>query len=360
MPWAPPAWCCKPLAPDAPRAVVTLQSQSGKPRRHDLEDHGFYLLTRGDENSDSQGELGSSWHAAVLRNEQGHFFIMDLMSSTGTYMKEVKLEPNRAYRWKPGTTVVLGIPKKHDKATLEISDPLGIEAKAPQRGQKRAADLEPVEPAAKRRHGGVEPAPASSSKGSSSPSKCDKCDGPHATEACPHFKKARDNHKDAWAHYGKPPQHLGDKGGAGFVLRRGHEVRQPGDGSCLFHSLCFGLNGGRKGGQFGANQLRKELASFIARNPHLEMAGDTLEEWVRWDARASVAAYTRRMASGGWGGGIEMAACCLSKRVNVHVYERRRGVFERISCFACPQQTNKTIHVLYQGGVHYDALVPCQ
>lgn len=91
----------------------------------------------------------------------------------------------------------------------------------------------------------------------------------------------------------------------------------------------------------------------------MKISGDTLQEWVQWDANSSVAAYARRMASGGWGGGIEMAVCSMLKKVNVHVYEGKRGGgFERISCFDSPVKTKTTIHVLYQGGVHYDALVP--
>merc|ERR1719464_1750215 len=31
---------------------------------------------------------------------------------------------------------------------------------------------------------------------------CDKCDGPHATDKCPHFKKVREKHKDAWSMLG--------------------------------------------------------------------------------------------------------------------------------------------------------------
>jgi len=92
----------------------------------------------------------------------------------------------------------------------------------------------------------------------------------------------------------------------------------------------------------------------------MEIAGDTIEEWIRWDSSSTVADYARRMAMSGWGGGIEMAACSLLKNVNVHVYENARGAgneFKRISCFDCPN-ASKTIHVIYQGGVHYDALVP--
>jgi hypothetical protein len=155
---------------------------------------------------------------------------------------------------------------------------------------------------------------------------------------------------------------MGGSGG-NFVLKSARVVRQPGDGSCLFHSLAHGLTPA----QISASGLRREIAGFVQSNPSLQIAGDTLEEWVRWDANASVAEYAKRMAMSGWGGGIEMAACSLLKNVNVHVYEslcrssRSLGAegsgFKRISCFDCPNAT-KTIHVLYQGGVHYDALVP--
>lgn len=187
--------------------------------------------------------------------------------------------------------------------------------------------------------------------------KCDKCDGPHATDDCPHFRKLREKHKDAWANYGSGrAKQLGEPSEP-FVLRGGRCVRQPGDGSCLFHSLCFGLHACGCG-RISASELRGQLANFIAQNPKVEIAGDCLEEWVQWDANSSTAAYASRMSRGGWGGGLEMAACSLMKRVNVHVYERGSDGFKRISCFDCPGQPNKTIHVLYQGGVHYDAIVP--
>lgn len=100
------------------------------------------------------------------------------------------------------------------------------------------------------------------------------------------------------------------------------------------------------------------MAKFIGSNPKLDIAGDTIEEWVSWDSSLLVKDYAKRMAVSGWGGGLEMAACSLLKRVNVHVYERGSGGFKRISCFDCPEAAKKTVHVLYQGGVHYDALVP--
>jgi len=187
---------------------------------------------------------------------------------------------------------------------------------------------------------------------------CDKCDGRHSTDRCPHYKGDREKHKDAWVNYGRKggPHQMGSSGG-NYVMKCARVVRQPGDGSCLFHSLNHGLASGDS-----AQSLRREIAGFLEKSPTVQIAGDTIEEWVRWDSNSSVADYARRMALSGWGGGIEMAACSLLKNVNVHVYENasRRGSsneFKRISCFDCPNAA-RTIHVLYQGGVHYDALVP--
>lgn len=194
------------------------------------------------------------------------------------------------------------------------------------------------------------------SSGASVSTTCDKCDAKHSTERCPFYHKDRERHKDAWVNYGKKgnPHQMGNSGG-NFVLRSARVMRQPGDGSCLFHSLCHGLQSGSS-----AMSLRRDIAHFLQQNPSLEIAGDTLEEWVRWDSNSTVQDYARRIAVSGWGGGIEMAACSLLKGVNVHVYEsigRAVPEFKRISCFDAPSAA-KTIHVLYQGGVHYDALIP--
>lgn len=70
---------------------------------------------------------------------------------------------------------------------------------------------------------------------------CDKCDGNHKTEECPYYKKQRDNHPDA--------QKNKQIGGAISLLPCNYlytarVVRQPGDGSCLFHSLSYGIGQG--------------------------------------------------------------------------------------------------------------------
>jgi len=66
-------------------------------------------------------------------------------------------------------------------------------------------------------------------------------------------------------------------------------VPQPGDGSCLFHSLRFGLQRGgeatrRAGGVPSTWVLRRELAEWVARNAQRRIAETPLAMWVRWDA----------------------------------------------------------------------------
>lgn len=189
---------------------------------------------------------------------------------------------------------------------------------------------------------------------------CDKCDGHHLTQQCPFFKGAREAHKDAWVNYGKGGAlHQMGADGGNFVLRSAKVVRQPGDGSCLFHSLNHGLASSGLNSAPCAQHLRAEIARFLRDNPQLEIAGDSFEEWVRWDAGVSVGSYADGMEGGSsWGGGIELAACSRLKKVNVHVYERRGrgGGFLRISRFDCEEETASTIHVLYQGRMHYDFL----
>jgi len=64
------------------------------------------------------------------------------------------------------------------------------------------------------------------------------------------------------------------------------------------------------------------------------------------------------MSRGAWGGGIEMAVCSAIYNVNVHVYEKYREGYKRISAFDVPTnpEARPVVRVLYGGGVHYDAL----
>lgn len=97
---------------------------------------------------------------------------------------------------------------------------------------------------------------------------CDKCDGEHASESCPYFKKERENHPDARKRKSKIGG-VSSLPGEHFPTAR--IIRQPGDGSCLFHSLCFGLKDGTT-----AAALRTKIAKFIRENPDYEISGTAL------------------------------------------------------------------------------------
>jgi len=135
------------------------------------------------------------------------------------------------------------------------------------------------------------------------------------------------------------------------VVKSARVVPQPGDGSCLFHSLSYGLTGRSQG-----KSLRREICDFIADNPDLEIGDVALSDWISYDSGGNVQSYAREMSGSHWGGGIEMAAFTKMKGVNVHVYENGSGGYRRISAFESPG-AKKTISVLYQGRAHYDALV---
>jgi hypothetical protein len=132
---------------------------------------------------------------------------------------------------------------------------------------------------------------------------CDKCDGKHETDSCPHYKKKREDHPDAQRN-GK--QMGGVSSLPGNTLYAARVVRQPGDGSCLFHSMSYGLQD-----KSNAAKLRAEICQFIVSHPDLKISDTPLQDWVRWDANSSVTEYARRMSRGSWGGGIEMA--CVSQ-----------------------------------------------
>ena len=179
--------------------------------------------------------------------------------------------------------------------------------------------------------------------------KCEKCDGAHATDRCPWFRKDREKHPDAALK--KCKRILGyDSEKAVIISRsRGRIIPQPPDGSCLFHSLGYGLS-------TSASLLRREIAAFIRSNPDLPISDTPLKDWIQWESLLSVAAYTSKMAHSGWGGGVELAATAELKNVTIEVYEPHGGGFKRISVFHKPS-ARSTVRVLYRGGVHYDALV---
>ena len=178
---------------------------------------------------------------------------------------------------------------------------------------------------------------------------CDRCDGKHLTENCPYFRKERESHPDGQKNFYKK---LGSESTLeGALLRRAQVIRQPGDGSCLFHSMAYGIGGD------GAS-MRSQICSFIKQHPNFKINATPLSDWIKWDSGSSCGEYARRMSRGSWGGGIEMAVCSHIFDVNVHVYEKSSFGFRRISAFDHPDAaaSKKIVRVIYQGGVHYDAL----
>lgn len=98
---------------------------------------------------------------------------------------------------------------------------------------------------------------------------------------------------------------------------------------------------------------------YIMLNPSAEIADTPLRDWVSWDSSLPVPVYAARMAVGGWGGGIEMAAFARLKGVDVHVYEATGGAWRLISAFRGNEdgkKSKRTVRVVYQGRMHYDAL----
>ena len=86
---------------------------------------------------------------------------------------------------------------------------------------------------------------------------CDRCDSPaHATLACPHYRRAREDHPDARRHH-----RCATAPGERQVVRTDlRVVRQPGDGSCMFHSFGHFVPG------LDAAKLRRGVCRWIERN----------------------------------------------------------------------------------------------
>ena len=67
-------------------------------------------------------------------------------------------------------------------------------------------------------------------------------------------------------------------------------IRQPGDGSCLFHSLRHGLKRANPSASVpgGAEGLRRELSNWIFKNGAHRIADTPVKDWVLWDSRCNV------------------------------------------------------------------------
>ena len=186
--------------------------------------------------------------------------------------------------------------------------------------------------------------------------KCTRCGQTgHIAEDCPHYRFDRPMHQDARTHLGNAPSLEADDG-SHWILRDAVESLQPGDGHCMFHSLAAGL--AFFDVVISGPALRVEISKWLKSHASVSVAGNTFAEWIYLDSRKSPAEYCSLMErTGEWGGGLELSAFAHCKQIDVHVFERREGVFHRISFIRSPTPTEKEIYVLFVGRCHYDLLI---
>ena len=141
---------------------------------------------------------------------------------------------------------------------------------------------------------GLRPPPKPKKKKKGGP--CDKCDGNHHADDCPHYQKKRDKHHDAWDEYnavaggGVGGGGVGGGGGGPIIVKDATVIPQPGDGSCLFHSLNHGLPASAAGGG-SVTELRRTVADYVAANPSKLIGGTPIKDWVLWDSGLSPSDY---------------------------------------------------------------------
>ena len=137
-----------------------------------------------------------------------------------------------------------------------------------------------------------------------------------------------------------------------IVYSQARVRKMPGDGSCWYHSAASYLP------DTTPEQLRVEIAAFVARNPEYLINDVPLSDWVWWDATMTVLEYAKCMYQDhAWGGGLENACLAQLYERDVDVYLETQGRFHRIARFESPHpSTEPPIAVLYRGGEHYDAL----
>eukprot|EP00746_Dinoflagellata_sp_MGD_P019190 gnl/MRDRNA2_/MRDRNA2_14457_c0_seq1.p1 gnl/MRDRNA2_/MRDRNA2_14457_c0~~gnl/MRDRNA2_/MRDRNA2_14457_c0_seq1.p1 ORF type:complete len:443 (-),score=69.49 gnl/MRDRNA2_/MRDRNA2_14457_c0_seq1:98-1426(-) len=145
-----------------------------------------------------------------------------------------------------------------------------------------------------------------------------------------------------------------DSPGSPAKVVEGELVEQPEDGSCLFHSIAFGIGAG-----CDAKTLRREIADFIAVQSKTSLAGISIEDWIKWEHDISPRTYAKDLLRPyTWGGSLELAVAAKIKAVNINVYEScQYGKFKNLHEFPVPDAKG-TVDVVYRTkpSKHYDAL----
>lgn len=129
-------------------------------------------------------------------------------------------------------------------------------------------------------------------------------------------------------------------------------VDVPGDGSCMFHAVAFGLRDNSKGinGHVSGHALRTRVVQML--DTDTQISGLPIRQWIEESETISASEYANRMKTA-WGGAIELA--CLSHLVKrcIAVYAMTGSSARKIASFG--EELGDPIFILYTGS-HYMAL----
>ena len=117
-----------------------------------------------------------------------------------------------------------------------------------------------------------------------------------------------------------------------------------GDGDCLFHALAFFES-------YDGGALRIDVAEFMEAHAQNQVGYEG--EWTR---------EAKRLRASEWGGHTVVTAYSLMKKTKVMLHTHRSGeaatsVEEVAHMSVSASEAVRTVHILYNGVDHYDALV---
>ncbi|EER12133.1 hypothetical protein Pmar_PMAR019240 [Perkinsus marinus ATCC 50983] len=152
-------------------------------------------------------------------------------------------------------------------------------------------------------------------------------------------------------------------------------IRQPPDGSCLFHGLGYWLNKPQ-------HVIRRQLSGFLRHNAStVKLNGLTLEEWIRAESNSRTLDHycNNLLRDNTWGGEIELVATSMIYNCDVYVWQHedapksQTGKYVLCYKFHAPpiekdvsrRRNNDgrdmeepiTCHMLFDGRKHYNVLV---
>ena len=135
-------------------------------------------------------------------------------------------------------------------------------------------------------------------------------------------------------------------------------VRQPGDGNCLFHCLCYGSVGRTSDAE--AKKLRVQIARYIRDHEETRIGGVTIGEWVTVEIDTQCQHYAAAMEKKGWGGAIELAVFASAWDARVQTFKAVKNEFGETLYASTAGFGNARsamqINLLFVGDNHYDIL----